>query len=94
MSRPVRNRVLNTLEVSGAGRALVISVSLILPVRYMRISPTGFGEELSVKLQPVAARPLGQDVLPLREVHAPAGRGEPTPLQPVLYAGDIEGGPN
>ena len=91
-SQPVRDRVLDTIDVQHTGDGTVIRIGLTIPVRYIRHYPYESGNELRVKVLPFDVRSDDRDALHRRESLVPPDE-DPPELMEVIYEGDIDGGP-
>jgi len=91
-AEPAGDRILDDVRISERGECAVIRVSFHFPVRYQRHFPEKSGEELRVKLLPIAINPDDLEALFRRESFRPPG-SEIAPLSEVVYEGDISGGP-
>ncbi len=91
-AEPARNRFLDQVHVTDQGACSVIQVGFTLPIRYVRHFPPDKGEELRIKLDPIAVSPVDQPALGMRESLRPVPNGH-VPLLEVIFEGDMEGGP-
>ena len=91
-SQPVRDRVLDTIDVQHTGDGTVIRIGLTIPVRYIRHYPYESGNELRIKVLPFDVRSDDRDALHKRESLVPPDE-DPPELMEVIYEGDIDGGP-
>ena len=91
-AEPARNRFLDEVHVTDQGACSVIRVGFTLPIRYVRHFPPDRGEELRIKLDPIAVSPVDRPALGMRESLRPTPNGH-VPLHEVVFEGDMEGGP-
>jgi len=91
-SQPVRDRILDDLDVMETGTGLRVRISLTTRVRYVRHYPYDSGAELSIKITPFSISSDDKDALFRRESMVPFGDAPLSPRE-VVYEGDIEGGP-
>jgi hypothetical protein len=91
-SQPVRERILDDLEVTETGAGLRMRISLTTRVRYVRHYPYENGAELRIRITPFDVSSDDRQALPRRESLVPYGAGPLLPKE-VVYEGDIEGGP-
>jgi len=91
-SQPVRDRILDTIEVQHTGDGTVIHVTMTVPVRYIRHYPYESGNELRIKVLPFDVRSNDRDALHKRESLVPPD-DDPPELMEVIYEGDMDGGP-
>lgn len=91
-AEPARNRFLDQVHVTDKGVCSIIQVGFTLPIRYVRHFPTDKGDELRIKLDPIAVSAVDQPALGMRESLRPVPNGH-TPLLEVIFEGDMEGGP-
>ena len=91
-SQPVRDRILDDLDVVETGAGLRVRISLTTRVRYVRHYPYDSGAELSIKITPFSISSDDKDALFRRESMVPFGDAPLSPRE-VVYEGDIEGGP-
>ena len=62
-SQPVRDRILDTIDVQHTGDGTVIRIGLTVPVRYIRHYPYESGNELRIKVLPFDVRSDDRDAL-------------------------------
>lgn len=91
-SQPVRERILDDLDVTETGASLRMRISLTTRVRYVRHYPYESGTELRIRITPFDVSNDDRQALPRRESLVPSGAGPLLPKE-VVYEGDIEGGP-
>lgn len=91
-AQPVPDRILDAVEQHGCGREILVIASLTIPVRHRSHFPADRGRELRVRLLPVDISPDERDALFRREMLVP-DKQMCSPLNEVIYEGDIEGGP-
>jgi len=91
-AEPARNRFLDQVHVTDQGACSVFQVGFTLPIRYVRHFPPDKGDELRIKLDPIAVSPVDQPALGMRESLRPVPNGH-VPLLEVIFEGDMEGGP-
>lgn len=91
-SQPVRDRILDTIDVQHTQDGTVIRIELTILVRYIRHYPYESGNELRIKVLPFDVRSDDRDALHKRESQAPPN-DDPPELMEVIYEGDVDGGP-
>ncbi len=80
------------MRVTDHGSCSVIEVGFTLPIRYVRHFPPDKGDELRIKLDPIAVSPVDQPALGMRESLRPVPSGNASLIE-VIFEGDMEGGP-
>ena len=91
-SQPVRDKILDELDVTETEAGLMVRISLTTRVRYVRHYPYDNGVELRIKITPFGVSSDDKDALFRRESMVPFGDAPLSPKE-VVYEGDIEGGP-
>lgn len=91
-AEPPRNRILDQLQLAERGGCTVVRVDFTLPIRYVRHFPYDDGNELRIKLDPIAVSAVDRPALAMRESLRPA-HPNTLPLYEVVYEGDMDGGP-
>ena len=91
-SQPVRDRILDDIDVEHARDGTVIRIGMTIPVRYIRHYPYESGNELRIKVLPFDVRTSDRDALHKRESLVPFN-DDPPELREVVYEGDVDGGP-
>ena len=91
-SQPVRDRVLDEIDVQHTRDGTVIRITMTMPVRYIRHYPYESGNELRIKVLPFDVRSNDRDALHKRESLVPPD-DDPPELMEVIYEGDMDGGP-
>ena len=91
-AQPVRDRLLDTLEIAAAEDGFSVLVRLTVPVRYVRHFPYDSGAELRIRIRPFNVGSSDREALFRRETLVPHGNDD-NALAEVVYEGDIEGGP-
>ena len=91
-SQPVRDRILDTIDVQHSGNGTMIRIGLTVPVRYLRHYPYDSGNELRIKILPFDVHTNDRDALHKRESLVPSN-DDPPELMEVIYEGDMDGGP-
>ena len=91
-SQPVRDRILDDLDVTDTAAGLSVRISLTTRVRYVRHFPYDSGAELRIRITPFDISSDNREALLRRESLVPFGAGPLSPSE-VVYEGDIEGGP-
>lgn len=91
-SQPVRDRILDVIDVEHAMVGTVIRIGMTIPVRYIRHYPYESGNELRIKVLPFDVRTSDRDALHKRESLVPFN-DDPPELREVVYEGDVDGGP-
>jgi hypothetical protein len=89
---PVRDKVLQEVDLIQHDAEVVIEVQFSFPMRYRSHFPADHGEELRIRLQPVRVPSSDLDAVPRRESVIPQYAGAAS-VDEVIYEGDIEGGP-
>ena len=89
---PVRDKVLEEVDLVQHDGELVIEVLFSFPMRYRSHFPADHGEELRIRLLPVRVPSSDLDAVPRRESVIPEYAGAAS-VDEVIYEGDIEGGP-
>ena len=90
-SQPVRDRILDELELVASDGGVDVHVSLTIPVRYISHFPYEAGDELRIRIKAFDVRGGDRDALFKRESLVPSGDDFPA-LKEVVYEGDIDGG--
>jgi hypothetical protein len=85
-------QVIDDVEITEEFGCSVVRVSFNFPVRYVNHFPIETGEDLRVRLDPIAAGPADTEALFTREVPLLPPDALPELLE-VLYEGNVEGGP-
>lgn len=91
-AQPVRDKILGDVDITRGPEGISIQVMFNFPVRYIKHFPQKTGDELRIKLRPIAISPIDREALFKRESVSPP-RDNPAALSAVTYEGDIEGGP-
>jgi hypothetical protein len=91
-SQPVRDRILDVIDVEHTMDGTVIRIGMTIPVRYIRHYPYESGNELRIKVLPFDVRTSDRDALHKRESLVPFN-DDPPELVEVVYEGDVDGGP-
>ena len=91
-SQPVRDRILDVIDVEHTRDGTVIRIGMTIPVRYIRHYPYESGNELRIKVLPFDVRTSDRDALHKRESLVPFN-DDPPELREVVYEGDVDGGP-
>jgi hypothetical protein len=91
-SQPVRDRLLDEIDVEHTGDGTVLRIGMTIPVRYIRHYPYESGNELRIKVLPFDVRTNDRDALYKRESLVPSD-DDPPELSEVVYEGDVDGGP-
>jgi hypothetical protein len=89
---PVRDKVLDEVNLIQSDGEVVVEVLFSFPLRYRSHFPPDDGEELRVRLQPVRVPASDLDAVPKRESVVPQ-YADVASVDEVIYEGDIEGGP-
>ena len=89
---PVRDKVLEEVQVLENHGQPVIEVQFSFPLRYRSHFPQHSGEELRIRLSPVRIPPSDLNAAFKREGVVPR-HAEDVALDEVIYEGDSEGGP-
>jgi hypothetical protein len=89
---PVRDKVLEEVDLVQRDGEIVIEVQFSFPMRYRSHFPADRGEELRIRLLPVRVPSSDLDAVPRRESVIPEYAGAAS-VDEVIYEGDIEGGP-
>lgn len=91
-SQPVRDRILDDLDVTETGAGLKVRISLTTRVRYVRHYPYDSGVELRIRITPFDISSDNREAMLRRESLVPFGDSPLSPIE-VVYDGDMEGGP-
>jgi hypothetical protein len=89
---PVRDKVLEDVQVIKNNGNLIIEVHFSFPLRYMSHFPQDSGDELRIQLKAVRVPASDADALFKREGVVPR-YADTVAVDQVIYEGDIEGGP-
>ena len=89
---PVRDKVLEEVDLIQHDGELFIEVLFSFPMRYRSHFPADHGEELRIRLLPVRVPSSDLDAVPRRESVIPEYAGAAS-VDEVIYEGDIAGGP-
>lgn len=92
MSQPVRDRILNEVLVSQEEETVRIQVFFTDVFRYVTHFPHETGDQLRIRIEPVAVSISDRSAVFQREAVRPPGRDDAKLIE-VLYEGDIPGGP-
>lgn len=86
-AQPPRDRVLGDIDFSELPETAVVQVGFNFPVRYLNHFPADSGDELRIRLLPIAIAAVDRDALFHRESYSP-----PKPnlagITEILYEGD------
>lgn len=91
-AQPVRDRVLADVKIVEKTECAVIHIGLNFPVRYLKHFPLASGDELRIRLVPIAISPDDREALFKRESVRP-GPSDLAQLSEVVFEGDVAGGP-
>ena len=91
-SQPVRDRLLDVIDVEHTRDGTLIRIEMTIPVRYIRHYPYESGNELRIKVLPFDVRTSDREALHKRESLVPFN-DDPPELREVVYEGDVDGGP-
>lgn len=89
---PVRDKVLQEVDLVQHDGEIVIEVLFSFPMRYRSHFPADKGDELRIRMFPVRVPSSDLDAVPRRESVIPEYAGAAA-VDEVIYEGDIEGGP-
>jgi hypothetical protein len=89
---PVRDKVLQDVNVVRDDGNVYLEVLFSFPLRYRSHFPADRGDELRVRLQLVRVPVSDLDAVPRRESVVPHD-ADAVAVDEVMYEGDIEGGP-
>lgn len=89
---PVRDKVLQEVDLVQHDGEIVIEVLFSFPMRYRSHFPADKGEELRIRMFPVRVPSSDLDAVHRRESVIPEYAGAAA-VDEVIYEGDIEGGP-
>lgn len=96
-AQPATATILDQVALIEQPGCLLINVQFALPVRYAWHFPYSFGEELRIRIDPIAANPADRAALSQREATVPRMTRGATllgvELMEITYEGDIAGGP-
>ncbi len=84
--------MLDCIDVQEGDVETRLQINMTIPVRYVSHFPRSSGNELHIKLTPIAISPGDRDALFARESLVPVEHAQSF-LSEVIYEGDIEGGP-
>jgi len=90
-SEPVRQKILDNLEVQEGEGVITVRISLTSPVRYIRHFPYESGEELRISIRLFDVSRDNREALFRREALVPFDAAE-LPLEEVVYEDDFESG--
>lgn len=97
LAQPPRNKILDRIHIGLAPGCVLIDVSLSYPFRYRSHFPYAFGDELRVKIEPIAVSHVDRSAFHHREGFTPKlPKGAlqlGVELLEVVYEGDIPDGP-
>lgn len=91
-AEPVRDRILEQVEVKSDDRGAWLEVAFSMPMQYLSHFPEDEGRELRIRLRPTLIPQVDRDALPRREAVVPP-YADTIGLTEVIYEGDIAGGP-
>lgn len=92
ISQPVRDRILNEVVVSPVEETVRIEVFFTDVFRYVTHFPHETGDQLRIRIEPVAISISDRSAVFQREAVRPPNRDDAKLIE-VLYEGDIPGGP-
>jgi len=92
IAQPVRDRVLADVKIVEKTECAVIHIGLNFPVRYLEHFPLSSGDELRIRLVPIAISADDREALFKRESVRP-DPNDLAQLSEVVYEGDVAGGP-
>lgn len=90
-AQPTRDRVLGDVVITEHPEAADVSVGFNFPVRYLSHFPMEKGNELRIKLLPIAVSQVDRDALFQRESYTPR-RPNLAGVDEILYEGDTFSG--
>lgn len=91
-SPPVRDRILDRVNLDITDEQVMLSVELSYQFRYLSHFPLDEARELRIRLQPIRVPTSDLGAVSQREGVIPAGASS-VALDEVIYEGDITGGP-
>jgi hypothetical protein len=89
---PVRDKVLDEVEIVESEGNVFVEVLFSFPLRYRSHFPQENGDELRIQLQPVRVPVSDVNAVPRREAVVPR-YADVASVDEVIYEGDITGGP-
>ena len=89
---PVRDRVLERVDLNIIDEQVILNVQLSFPFRYLSHFPLDESRELRIRLQPVRVPSSDIGAVSRREGVVPAD-ADSAAVDEVIYEGDIAGGP-
>lgn len=89
---PVRDKVLDEVEIVASESNVFVEVLFSFPLRYRSHFPQDTGDELRIQLQPVRVPVSDVNAVPRREAVIPQ-YADVASVDEVIYEGDIAGGP-
>ncbi len=90
-AQPSRDRVLGDVDIEESPEAAVVTVEFNFPVRYLNHFPVEQGDELRIKLAPIAIGAVDRNALFNRESYMPP-RPNLAGMSEVLFEGDTFSG--
>ena len=90
-AQPTGGRILTDIALSGAEACRSMRIGFSLPIRYLNHFPQKRGTELRIQLKPLRIDPADSLALLDREAFSPVD--DTSPLDNVIYEGDMAGGP-
>lgn len=91
-AQPIRNRVLQGLQIGRRDGNWEVRIDFTVPVRYLRHSPRDQGEIIYIQLRPLQVARSDAPTIAMRE-SLTRPRGSQVPLVEVTYDGNAPGGP-
>jgi hypothetical protein len=89
---PVRDRVLDEVQIIRHNGERIIEVNFSFPLRYQSHFPATNGDELRIRLRPLRVPLSDLSAVSQREALVPEN-ARAVALDEVTYEGDVEGGP-
>jgi len=88
IAAPVKDRVIESVDIVDDIHRSDVSINFSFPVRYMKHFPLYKGKELRIQLRPLVVAPVDTDAVFEREAIVPQ-QTELVPLYEVVYEGDF-----
>ena len=90
-AQPTGGKIMTDVSLMEAGSCNTVRVSFDVRIRYVNHFPHGQGNEVRIRLKPLAVGSIDLQTLLVREGFSPLD--DATPLANVIYEGDIDSGP-
>ncbi|MGQ0572083.1 MAG: hypothetical protein ACT4P5_21470, partial [Armatimonadota bacterium] len=83
--------VLESVETTEEGAAAVVTIGLVVPLRYVSHFPESRGSELRITVAPAGSLPARENEARFREAVKPAGVNARVPVEDVVFERDETG---